>query len=484
MTALPTRLRWAALPLRGPAAGIPVVGFAGSVALLVTTSVPGPAAVLMASALTAMGVVILAWLGLGRRRTEFSVNRLYWTAAAWCLPLLVGRPLFSGDVYSYRAQGVIAASGLDPYRLGPVSALGADSPITQQVSSYWQNTPAPYGPVAVAVSRTIAGLVGDNVVATVLLNRVFELAGVVLIAWALPRLARRTGVAAQTALWLGLLNPLLLWHVVSGAHYEGLMLGLLLAGVEIALDERSRPGHLVAGLLLVTVAANIKIVAVVALLCLGIELARRRGFGLRQAVLTVLGLFAGFAAVSVAIAASSGLGLGWLHTLSSSTDVHSWLAPTNLLGFLVGAFGDANLTSTAISVCMDIGAVVGAAAVSWLSWKASRVGRDPLTALGQIFTAMLVFGPVVQPWYLLWAILPYSAAARTQRARRIIVAASVALAVVIPPMAGGVSVLIEGYLAAVVLLGLMCLAGRLMRARSARGERNTESHAEVPDSTG
>ena len=484
-----TRLRCAVTALRGPAAGFPIAGFTGAVVLVFATSVPGPSPVMIALGLTGMGVVVLAWLGLGRWRTEFSVNRLYWTAAAWCLPLVVGRPLFSGDVHSYHAQGVIAANGLDPYQLGPLAALGAGSPVAQQVSPYWQNTPAPYGPVAVGISRTIAGLVGDDVVATVLLNRVVELGGVVLIAWALPRLARRVGVAPSTALWLGLLNPLVLWHVIAGVHNEGLMLGLVLAGLEIGLDTRSRPGRVATGVLLLTIAANIKIVAAAAVLCLGIELARRRGFGTGRAVLLLLGLFAGFAAVSVAIAAMSGLGLGWLHGLNSSTGVHSWLAPTNELGFLVGALGGHQLTSTAIAVCIDIGAVVGAGLVIWLSWKAFRDGRDPLTALGQVFAAMLLTGPVVQPWYLLWTILPYSAAARTRGTRRVIVAASVVFAVVIPPMTGGVGALIEGYLAAAVFLGLICVAVRAARSRPLRretvgDERKPESRTPVGDIAG
>jgi alpha-1,6-mannosyltransferase len=468
VTAVTTRLRWAAGPFHGPAAGVSIAGFAGAAVLVLVTSVPGPPPVMTALGLTGMGVVILAWLGLGRYRAELSIDRLYWTAAAWCLPLLVAQPLFSGDVHSYLAQGMTAAEGLDPYRLGPAAALGVDSPVTQQVSPYWQNTPAPYGPVAVGISRTIVGLAGDNTMATLALNRVFELAGVVLIAWALPRLARRSGAPPATAVWLGLLNPLVLWHVVAGAHYEGLMLGLMLAGLELALDTRSRPSRIIAGVVLLTFAINIKIVALAAVLCLGIELARRRGFGIGRAILVVLGLVAGVAAVSLLIAATSGLGLGWLRAVDESTNVHSWMAPTNQLGFLVGAFGDAGLTSTAIAVCVRVGALAGGLVVAWLSWRAFRTGRNPLTTLGQLFAVMLVAGPVVQAWYPLWAILPFCAAARTRRARRGIVAVSAVFALLLPPIVGGVSALIEGYLAAAVLLGLAGIAIHRKRARSLR----------------
>lgn len=444
---------------------LPITGFAGVLVLVVATSIARPVWMVVALGLTAMGVVVAAWLQLGRRRTEFSVNRLYWIAAAWCLPLLVARPLFSGDVHSYLAQGVTAADGLNPYQLGPLDALGAHSPVTQAVSPYWQNTPAPYGPVAITVSRAIAVVVGENQVATVLANRLVEIVGVVLIAWALPRLARRTGVPETTALWLGLLNPLLLWHAVAGVHNEGLMLGLMLAGMEIALARPSRPGRVIAGVALLTIAANIKIVAVAALLCLGIELARRQGPTLGRALLVLGGLFAGFAALSVAIAAGTGLGLGWIGTVDAGTQVYSWLAPTNQLGFLIGALGDTGLTSSAIAVCIRVGALVGVVAVMWLSWKAFRDGRPAVATLGQVFAVVLVTGPVVQPWYLLWAIVPWAAAAQTRRVRRVIVAVSVAFAMVLPPVTGAVSELIEGYLAAIALLGL---GWAVVRARSLR----------------
>jgi alpha-1,6-mannosyltransferase len=432
---------------RLPATALPVVGFAGVVVLVVTTSVPGPAVVRLTLGLTAMAVVTFAWLGL--RRDEPILRRV---AALWCVPLLFARPLFSGDVYSYQAQGLIAAGGGDPYRFGPLTALGAGSPVTQQVSVYWQDTPAPYGPVWVAISRTIARIAGENPVATLLLHRVVELAGLALIAWALPRLARRLGVSPGAALWLGLLNPLVLWHIVAGAHNDGLMMGLVLAGMELALSGLDRPSRLVAGLVVLTVAANIKIVAAAAICCVGAELARRWG----RAALVMLGVLAGFAALSVFLAAVTGLGLGWIGTLGDSAHLHSWLAPTNQVGFLIGGLGllaGAHITSTAIAVVVEIGAVLGAAAGAWLLWAVFRGRLNPLAGLGFVFAAMLVTGPVVQPWYLLWMILPLAASVRSERARRPLVVLSAAAAVLLPPIGGGVSVLVVGYaLAAVIVL--------------------------------
>ena len=59
------------------------------------------------------------------------------------------------------------------------------------------------------------------------------LVGVILIVWALPRLAQRFGVQPATAIWLGAANPLLIFHFVAGAHNDALAIGLMVAGLEL-----------------------------------------------------------------------------------------------------------------------------------------------------------------------------------------------------------------------------------------------------------
>jgi alpha-1,6-mannosyltransferase len=479
-----------------------VAGFTGAAVLVLVTDVPGPAPVRLALAVTGMGVVVLTWLALGRRVRELSVRDLYWTAAAWCLPLLFARPLFSGDVHSYHAQGLLAAAGLDPYQLGP-SALG-DSPVAAQVSPYWQDTPAPYGPVWLAISRTIARVAGENVPVTLLLHRLVELAGVVLIAWALPRLARRLGTSPGVALWLGLLNPLVLWHIVAGAHNDGLMIGLVLAGVELALPKPQNekpagcqpppvPGGVppcqstgrgwrwvvvtgrlwtthrlwTTGLVLLTVAASIKIVAAAAVLCVAAALARRH---VAKAVATVVGCVG----LSVVVGVVTGFGFGWAGTLHASAQVHSWLAPTNQLGFLVGGAGSlagGHITGTAISVFVVVGTVAGLVLGAGLLWSVLRGRRDPLTGLGLVFAAMIVTGPVVQPWYLLWAILPLAACGRWRLHLTVL---SAVAALLLPPIGGSVPVLVAGYLGGVVLLAVLWMASRKPEVRT-RSEARTKT---------
>src|SRR6201986_2514794 len=190
--------------------------------------------------MTTTGAVMmeLAWLMLGRfalGRRRMSRGDLDRTLLLWTLPLLIAPPMYSKDVYSYLAQSQISLEGLDPYKVGPASGLGLSHVFTRSVPTLWRETPAPYGPLGVLIGRGISPLTGENIVAAVLCHRVVVLAGVAMIVWAVPRLARRCGVGEVSALWLGAANPLLIMHLVAGIHNEALMLGLMLIGAEFAL---------------------------------------------------------------------------------------------------------------------------------------------------------------------------------------------------------------------------------------------------------
>ncbi len=436
-------------------------GFTGIVVLVLVTSGIGlPPVLVVALGVLGMAILVLSWLGIGRLAAGLPDRRLYGIAVSWCVPLLAARPLFSGDINSYLAQGVLAAKGFDTYLVGPAQALGPDSPVTMAVSHYWRDTPAPYGPAFVAQARAIAGIAGEDLVPTLLLHRLLGLAGIVLMAWALPRLARRAGVSPSIALWLGVLNPLVLWHIVAGVHNDGLMVGLMVAGLELVLmgaakTGAARPSVIAAGVIAVSLAANIKIVAVAGLLFVGIDLFRRATPAGRVAV--ALGLPAGFAAVTVAISVGTGIGFGWVRVLSGvSGQVHSWMAPTNELGFLVGGIGKvfgADPTDGAIKVFSLVGAVLGLAVGARLLWLTYREKLHPLYGAGLTFAAMLVLGPVVQPWYLLWTVALLAVSLTTDRGRWILAGISAVFAVLLPPANGGAVSLALGYLIAVVLLG-------------------------------
>jgi alpha-1,6-mannosyltransferase len=247
------------------------------------------------------------------------------------------------------------------------------------------------------------------------------------------------------------------------------MLGLMLVGFEIALGAAGHrwPGAALrfgAGFVLLVLAANVKIVAAGAACLLAVHVARR----CRRPVLVVVAAGAAGLGLTAVVGAATGLGLGWIGALGSTTDVFSWMAPTNQIGFLVGGVGNlfgAQATASAIHVARMLGAVVGAALAVKVLLAVYRGRTEPVRALGILFAVMLLCGPVVHPWYVLWTILPLAAAVRLPRHRTRIAALSAVIALALPPAGSGAAVLIAGYALAVVAA---CAIGAVWWSRSVR----------------
>jgi len=405
--------------------------------------------------MTGTVVVVLAWLllgrfALGRTRSGATPRRLSRsqmdrTLLLWILPLSVAPPMFSRDVYSYLAQSEITARGLDPYEIGPVDALGADNVLTRTVPNIWRETPAPYGPLFLWMGRGITYLTGENIVAGIFLHRLLALAGVALIVWALPRLARRCGVASVTALWLGAANPLLLFHLVAGIHNEALMIGLMLAGTELALRAIERPGalrstdiaFLIGGAGVIALSSTIKIPSLIALGFVGMALSRRWGGTLRSVVYAALLLGTIAVAVQVAVSLGSGLGFGWIHTLGTAGVVRSWMSIPTILGLATGfvgvLLGLGDHTTAVLSLTRPIAAVVAGVIVIRMLVAVLRGRLHSVGALGVALGAVVLLFPVVQPWYLLWAVIPLAAWATTPSFRRPAIAFSSLVSVILMP---------------------------------------------------
>ncbi|WP_308015378.1 polyprenol phosphomannose-dependent alpha 1,6 mannosyltransferase MptB [Pseudonocardia sp. ICBG1293] len=192
-------------PAIGAAGAVPtVLGAAGAVLLTggawAVVLRPG-SPVALGVAVTGMGLVVVAWLQLVR--TPVAPARAVRVLLAWGAPLLVAPPLFSRDVYSYLAQGMVALGGADPHRVGPAAGLPAGSPVLARVDGYWRETPSPYGPVTDLWQRAVAAVAGDGVVAGVAAYRLLAVVAVAGMAWAVVRLARAHGVPPGTALVRG-----------------------------------------------------------------------------------------------------------------------------------------------------------------------------------------------------------------------------------------------------------------------------------------
>lgn len=371
--------------------------------------------------------------GAGRRMSRSQLDR---TLLLWMLPLLVAPPMYSKDVYSYLAQSQISRLGLDPYRVGPAPALGLDHVFTLSVPSLWRETPAPYGPLFLWIGRGISALTRENIVAAVLCHRVVVLIGVGLVVWATPRLAARCGVAEVSALWLGAANPLLLMHLVAGIHNEALMLGLMLTGTEFALRGADSPrsmvpipmrwprhrmewrgwaplGMLLVGAVLIAMSAQVKLPSLLALGFVTMALARRWGGDLRGLALAGGAMTALAVAVAAAIGTASGLGFGWIYTLGTANVVRSWMSPPTLLALGTGQagilLGLGDHTTAVLALTRGIGVLIITVMVIWLLLVVLHGRLHPVGGLGVALGVTVLLFPVVQPWYLLWAIIPLAA---------------------------------------------------------------------------
>lgn len=387
--------------------------------------------------MTTTGAVMmaLAWLMLGRfalGNRRMSRGDLDRTLLLWVLPLLIAPPMYSKDVYSYLAQSQISLEGLDPYRVGPASGLGLSHIFTLSVPTLWRETPAPYGPLFLWIGRGISAVTGENIVAAVLCHRLVELLGVALIVWATPRLARRCGVAEVSALWLGAANPLLIMHLVAGVHNEALMLGLMLAGAEFALrgiSDGKAPrllphswklgpdweplGMLVAGAVLIVLSSQVKLPSLLALGFVTMALAYRCGGTLRALLLTGGGMAVLSLAVMALVGWASGLGFGWIYTLGTANVVRSWMSPPTLLALGTGQVGIllglGDHTTAVLGLTRAIGVLIIMVMVAWLLLAVFRGRLHPIGGLGVALGITVLLFPVVQPWYLLWAIIPLAA---------------------------------------------------------------------------
>ncbi|CQD20990.1 integral membrane protein [Mycolicibacterium conceptionense] len=206
-----------------------------------------------------VATMLIAWLWLGRRVIDRTAGEytMVATTGFWLAPLLLSVPLFSRDTYSYLAQGALLRDGFDPYVVGPVQNPNI---LLDNVSPIWTTTTAPYGPAFILVAKFVTMLVGDDVVAGTMLLRLCMLPGLVLLIWATQRVARHIGASPATALWVCVLNPLVIIHLMGGVHNEMLMVGLMMAGIALAFRQ-----HPVWGVGLIAMAVAVKATAGLAL---------------------------------------------------------------------------------------------------------------------------------------------------------------------------------------------------------------------------
>ncbi|BBX11062.1 membrane protein [Mycobacterium novum] len=423
---------------------------------------------------TGVAVMLLAWFGLGRRVIDGAATEytLIATTGFWLAPLLLSVPVFSRDTYSYLAQGALLRDGLDPYQVGPVEN---PNPLLDDVSPIWAATTAPYGPAFILVAKLVTILVGNNVVVGTMVLRLCMLPGLALLIWAAPQVARRVGGSAPAALYLAVLNPLVIIHLMGGVHNEMLMVGLMVAG--IALTLQGRP---LAGISLVALAAAVKATAVIALPFLVWVWMRRlreprgsarldegepkleprherrgsarldegepkleprherRGYPAAKAFAVAATISAAIVvAAFAALSALAGVGLGWLTALlAGNVKIINWLtvptAAANLVHAVGGLVAPINFYA-ALHITRISGIVVIALVLPVLWWRSRRDDRAAVTGIAWGMLVVVLFVPAALPWYYTWPLAAAATLVRSPTAIAAIAAASTWIMVIFKP---------------------------------------------------
>lgn len=377
-------------------------------------------------------MMITAWVRLGRTTigtgsSRVTLNELRAIVGIWITPLLFAAPMFSRDAYSYLAQGALLRDGFDPYQVGPVANPGV---LLDNVSPVWTTTTAPYGPVFLLIGRALTMITGDNVIAGTIALRLVMLPGLALMMWAVPYLTKHLGGKPTVALWLAVLNPLVLIHLIGGVHNEMLMVGLMCAGIALVLER-----HHVAGIIVVAIGVAIKATAGVALPFLVwiwiLHEKERRAAERRAAAdsdmgpledqnhpdaarpsadmphpLLVFTKIAGigvgvFALVFGAASVIAGVGFGWVTALQGSNKIINWLSLPTILAHMVTWVTPLDFDPVlwvTRKLCQV--ALIAVLVATW--WRFRHSEREAVMGIIIAFVAIVLLSPAALPWYYSW----------------------------------------------------------------------------------
>lgn len=363
-----------------------------------------------------LGLVASQWLAMCRHVAhaegedrEDAMALVRHATVVWSAPLLLAPPLFSRDGWSYAAQGMLAHVGLSPYEHGPSALHG---PIVQAVDPRWMDTITPYGPVPLSLGAIGAGMTGNPWLLAVG-HRVVSLVGLVLLAWAVPRLAHWGGVNPALASGIVLASPLMLTNGVGGMHNDLLMAGLMAAALVVAGQWGWTWGAVVGGL-----AAAVKLPG--GLVCVGVVLLSLPVAASLSRRLRRLGAVAAVSVGTlVGLGVVTGLGVGWVAGLAVPGSVITPFTSTALVGgagdWLAASLGLGLPDATFLDIARRLGtsATLGVAAWVALTWRTAD-RAIAVRGVAVVTLTAVVLSPVVHPWYLLWA-TPFLASIRLPR---------------------------------------------------------------------
>jgi alpha-1,6-mannosyltransferase len=377
-------------------------------------------------------VMLAAWIWLGRRLFDgrpASEYTMIATTGFWLLPMLVSVPLFSRDTYSYLAQGALLRDGFDPYVVGPIENPNV---LLDNVSSVWTTTTAPYGPAFILIAKFVTMLVGNNTVAGTVLLRLCMLPGLALLIWAAPRVARHVGANGAVALWICVLNPLVIIHLMGGVHNEMLMVGLMMAGIALTFAGRH-----IAGCAMIAVAVAVKATAILAFpFMVWVWVRHLGGNRVRAFLLASATALVTFIAVFGVLSGLAGVGLGWLTALQGSVRIINWLtvptALTNLIDAVVGIVLPVDFYAVLdVARLIGIGIILVSLPILW--WRFRHTDREALQGIAWAMLVVVLFVPAALPWYYTWPLAVVSALAQSRAEVALIAGFSTWIMVIFKP---------------------------------------------------
>jgi alpha-1,6-mannosyltransferase len=170
---------------------------------------------------------------------------------------------------------------------------------------------------------------------------------------------------------------------------------------------------------------------------LGMWVAKERGGRLLDVLKVGVSMAVVSAAVLLGVAYGTGLGFGWINTLDIPTLIRSWVSVSTDLGIVGGQLGVlaglGDHTTQVLTMTRALGGVIAALICVWLLLGTLRGRIDPVTGVGCGLGAVVLLSPTVHPWYLLWAAIPLAASTARIRFRRLSVAGSAIVALLVPP---------------------------------------------------
>jgi hypothetical protein len=355
------------------------------------------------------------WVGFGAYLAVLAAapklgQRVVWAAILIAVAAFAIAPvLLSHDVYSYldyARLGVV--HGLDPY-VHPPLAAPAD-PAFAHVT--WTDSTSAYGPLFTLATYPLAWLPLGLAIAALKAAAALSVLGLALI---VSRLAAWRGGDPLRAAAFVALNPLVLVHVVGGAHNDGLTMLLAMLGVAAILSAREASG----GAALVAAAATKASALFIAPFAV-VATARRGSMGRDVAPgstfrpLGRLLLGAAVAAWVIGAAAYLGFGWDWLHAFGLAGENQgrtSFMSIPITVARLTGLDPDAvRLTALVLFLTLFLQLLL------W-TWR----GFDWIRASAWTATALLLATAWLLPWYLIWP-LPLAAISRDRPLQLLVLA--------------------------------------------------------------